>query len=237
MNTLAFMQPYFFPYLGYFMLIQQSSKFMLLEDVQFIYHGWIERNRILKPDGSDWQYINVPLKKHSQKTLIKDIEIDNTQNWKEKFFSQISHYKKKSKYYSEIILLLEKSLSIDTTSITILNKHILETICQYLSINTPIEIFSFAEASIDIPTQPDEWALNVCKEMGYKKYINPPNGQNFFDRDKYKKNNIELYFLQPTLLEYNQGKSSFISGLSIIDLLMFNSVNEIQKQLSYFTYM
>ena len=88
----AIMQPYFFPYLGYFGLINHTEKFILFDTVQFIRHGWIERNRILKP-MEDWQYIAVPLKKHSQKTLIKDIEINNSIDWKNKIFAQLTHYK------------------------------------------------------------------------------------------------------------------------------------------------
>ncbi len=80
---LAIKRPYFFPYLGYYSLINNVEKFILFDTVQFIYHGWIERNRIFKRiDG--WQYIRIPLKRHSRDTAIKDILINNDQNWKEK---------------------------------------------------------------------------------------------------------------------------------------------------------
>ena len=69
---LGIMQPYFAPYLGYISLIKHTDEFILFDTVQFIRHGWIERNRILKPGGG-WQYIAIPLVKHSQKTLICDI--------------------------------------------------------------------------------------------------------------------------------------------------------------------
>src|SRR5665648_86327 len=86
------MQPYFFPYLGYFSLIKNTEQFILFDPVQFIKHGWIERNRILKPQG-DWQYISVPLVKHSRDTIIKDIQISNTNDWKQTIFAQLVHYK------------------------------------------------------------------------------------------------------------------------------------------------
>ena len=73
------MQPYFLPYLGYFSLIKQTDKFILLDTVQFIKHGWIERNRILSPKGEP-QYFAIPLAKHAQTTLIKDIKIKNEEN-------------------------------------------------------------------------------------------------------------------------------------------------------------
>lgn len=235
MKTLAIMQPYFFPYLGYFMLMQNASRFFLLEDVQFIHHGWIERNRILKPSGDDWQYIKVPLKKHSQKTLIKDIEIDNSQDWKKKIFSQLEHYKKKTRFYNQVIDVIRECLNIETVSITLLNQHIMQTICNYLSITTPVEIISLEKVKIEEPRLPDEWALNICKAMGYSQYVNPPGGQSFFDREKYLNNGVKLFFLNPILKEYKQGNFSFISGLSVIDVLMFNSVQDIKCQLSAYT--
>ena len=95
---LGIMQPYFFPYIGYFSLIKHTDDFILLDTVQFIRHGWIERNRILKPSDG-WQYIMVPLKKHSRETLIKNIEINNEQQWKEKILAQLQHYKKQAPYF------------------------------------------------------------------------------------------------------------------------------------------
>src|SRR5450756_2454672 len=77
---LGIMQPYFFPYLGYYSLIKNTDRFVFLDDVQFIRHGWIERNRILKP-AEGWQYIAAPLEPHKRGTLIKDIAIRNTEDW------------------------------------------------------------------------------------------------------------------------------------------------------------
>ena len=78
---LGIMQPYFFPYLGYFDLINYSNRWIIFDTVQYIRHGWINRNRILKP-GEDWQYISVPLVKHQREILIKDVEISANQDWK-----------------------------------------------------------------------------------------------------------------------------------------------------------
>lgn len=92
---LGIMQPYFFPYLGYFSLIKHTDRFILFDTVQFIRHGWIERNRILKPNEG-WQYIQVPLiKDKGRDTVIKDVKIRNTENWQQKIIAQLQHYKKK----------------------------------------------------------------------------------------------------------------------------------------------
>ena len=98
---LGIMQPYFLPYIGYFSIIKHTDEFILFDSVQFIRHGWIERNRILKQSGG-WQYIQVPIiKNNGRETLIKDIRINNTDNWKTKILAQIQHYKKKSYKYRD----------------------------------------------------------------------------------------------------------------------------------------
>ena len=71
---LGIMQPYFFPYLGYFDLINRTDRWIVFDTAQYIRHGWVNRNRILHSD-SEWQYILVPLKKHSRKAAIKDIAV------------------------------------------------------------------------------------------------------------------------------------------------------------------
>ena len=88
---LGIMQPYFFPYVGYYSLIKNTDKFILFDTVQFIRHGWIERNRILKPNEG-WQYIQVPLLKHNRDIFIKDLGIKNTELWREKLKAQLQNY-------------------------------------------------------------------------------------------------------------------------------------------------
>ena len=116
------MQPYFLPYQGYFSLIKEVDLFILLDDVQFIRHGWIERNRILKPQES-WQYIKVPLVKHPRETKIKDIKISYNEDWRKKMLAQIGHYKKRAPFYREGSELLTRILEFEFSSISELNFH------------------------------------------------------------------------------------------------------------------
>ncbi len=91
---LAIMQPYFLPYLGYFALIKHTDKFIVFDTPQYIRHGWIERNRILKP-SEGWQYINVPLEKRPRDIAIKDLRIRQNDDWRRKILAQLEHYKKR----------------------------------------------------------------------------------------------------------------------------------------------
>ena len=230
MKKVGIMQPYFFPYLGYFSLIRHTDLFILFDPVQYIRHGWIERNRILK-QGDGWLYVQVPLIKQSHETLIKDVLIDNSTDWKNKMLAQIQPYKKIAPNYFEVRTLIEKIFASDYKDIVSLNKSALVEVCNYLSITTPIETFSKMNLSIATPTAPDEWALNICKAIGgVSEYRNPPGGKSFFDKQKYSEAGIDLVFHEVVVAPYNQ-RRDFIEGLSIIDVMMFNSPDEINLML------
>ncbi|MBE6067116.1 MAG: glycine transferase [Clostridium lundense] len=228
---LGIMQPYFLPYLGYFSLIKQTDKFILFDTVQFIKHGWIERNRILKPQ-SGWQYIAVPLVKHDRDTKIRDVKIKNSSDWKNKIFAQLEHYKKRAPFYNDTINTLRNALDIETDSIVELNEHILKVICSYIDIEFNVEIFSQMNLEIQEVNAPDEWALNICKAIdNVDEYWNPEGGLEFFNPEKYEKEQINIKFLKMNLQRYPQRRLEFEAGLSIIDVMMFNEPSKINAML------
>ncbi len=231
---LASMQPYFFPYLGYFCLIKSVDIFLINASVQFITQGWIERNRVLKQDGG-WLYIRVPLIKHSHKSMIEDVKIDNKQNWKQKILMQLRHYKKIAPFYNETMHLISKLFENDFDDITTLNKLSLESVCSYLNINKEINLFSELNLQIETPKASDEWGLNICKAVnGVKEFWNPPGGYNIYDKSKYDNAGISLKFQKINLTPYDQKRSTFEPGLSIIDVMMFNSPEEINNMFDDF---
>ncbi len=231
---IGIMQPYFFPYLGYFSLISNCDRFILLDNVQFIRHGWIERNRILKPDA-EWQYIHAPLKKHSQTTLIKNIELRSNEAWGSKIISQLQHYKKRAPFFPATIDLLQNVFLNQFTGIAAFNLYSIQTILAYLGVFKPVELFSAMKIVIDAPTAPDEWALNICKAVpNVTEYWNPAGGRNIFDRDKYSAANVPLKFHSCILQPYLQKGAEFCPALSIIDVMMFNSPDSIRKMLSQY---
>lgn len=227
---LGIMQPYFFPYIGYFSLIKHTDSYILLDKVQFIRHGWIERNRILKQTGG-WCYISVPLRKHSRDTLISDIEINTAENWKRKIISQLQHYKG-APYYYKTMDLVKNVLNMETKSIVDMDLFALQQVCNYLNISTPINVFSEMDLQIEKPVAADEWALNICCAIDdVTEYWNPIGGKEFFDCKKYIEKHIEIYFQQIHIEEYKQNENDFEPGLSIIDVMMFNSPEKINKML------
>ena len=169
--------------MGYFSLIKHTDQFILFDPVQFIRHGWIERNRVLK-QNKGWLYIKVPLlKQQGHCTLIKDTLVDNSQDWKRKILAQLEPYKRTAAHYREVSQLVQQSLDHNFTNITQANKATLEAVCKYLGLKKELPIFSEMGMEIEIPTAPDEWALNICRALGnVDEYWNPPGGQSFFKR-------------------------------------------------------
>ena len=230
----AIMQPYFLPYIGYFQLINAVDEFILFDTPQFIRHGWIERNNILKLNGEP-SYIKVPLVKHNRNISIKDVKINNSTNWQDKIFAQLTHYKKKAPFYNEVLALLKGIFKNDTQSIVQLNNYSLLIICEYLNIKTSIKIWSEMNIEIEETNAPDEWALNICKRINASSYINPIGGQSFFDTQKYGTSDIEINFIESNELKYKQFGNEFAPWLSIIDLMMFNRKEDIKCMLNQYT--
>ncbi|MDR6194877.1 WbqC family protein [Siphonobacter sp. SORGH_AS_0500] len=98
--TLAIMQPYLFPYIGYFQLLNAVDKFVIYDDVAFINRGWINRNSIL--NNGKAQLFTVPLKEASQNKLIHEISIDTDQKWRDKLLKTIQQNYKKAPHFAAV---------------------------------------------------------------------------------------------------------------------------------------
>lgn len=231
---IGIMQPYFFPYIGYFSLIHYVDKFIFFDTPQYISHGWVNRNRILKQNGTIG-YITVPIKKMPQQTAIKDVLIADDMDWRGRIYGQLTVYKKKAPYYKEVIAFLHSILDEeDDNKLSDLNIAGIKATSKYLGLENKFDVFSQMDIEIAKAVQPDEWALNITKAIGGDVYVNPPGGELFFDRNKYKKQGIKLEFLQSKLPHYIQRMGHFEAGLSIIDVMMFCSKKEIMDMLNEF---
>lgn len=233
---LGIMQPYFFPYLGYFSLVKHTDRFILFDNVQYIRHGWIERNRVLKP-MEGWQYLAVPLDKKSLTTAINQTKIRTSEDWRERMYRQLEHYKKRSPFFAETMQVMERALDCQTDSITILNANVLKEICSYLGIPLKLDIFSEMALPIEVVTNPGDWALNISKALNANEYWNPYGGIEIFNRQDFEKAGITLQFLKHRLPPYDQKRPIFEPGLSILDVMMFNSKEVIMSMLDEYELM
>jgi len=232
--NIAIMQPYFFPYVGYFDLINCVDKLIVYDTVQYIQDGWINRNRILHPN-SGWQYISVPLKKKSFndsfRTAIKDIGISDNKDWNYKIIRQLDHYRKKSPYYYETKKLVEECLINDIQNISKLNVQAVDFVCDELKINFDFEYFSNMNIKLDPHSSPQQKIIRICKELGVSEYVNLIGGKELYEEREFIKNEIKLTFRSIPDFEYTCEGYEYIPKLSIIDLLMWNKPTKIKEYL------
>jgi hypothetical protein len=232
---LGIMQPYLFPYIGYFSLIKYTDKWIVFDTVQYIEKGWANRNRIIHPNKAEAMYFTIPIKSHGRETAFKDIKIIDDKKYIETISGQlIGAYKKRAKYFNDVYHLVLECLNHETNDLTSLSVYALKAVCNYLKFKFNYEIFSKMNIEIDEVYEPGEWALNISKALHAQEYINPPGGIDLFDFNKFKENNILLKFLDVTISPYNQRKNIFLDRLSIIDVMMFNSVETINQMLDDF---
>lgn len=236
-KSVAIMQPYFFPYLGYFSLIAASDQLILFDTAQYIRHGWVNRNRILKPSKDDWQYITVPLVKHQRATPITQIHVKKD-GWENKLLAQLQHYKKSAKFYEETYQIVEETLFSDYKDTTLTPRIAkgIELVCKYCHLPLKMNTFSTMNLNIEPAKEPDEWALKICKAIGATGYVNPIGGLDFFNATKYQKAGVKLDFIKNTLTPYPQPNKEFIAGLSIIDVLMFNEPEEVKRMIKNYMF-
>jgi len=231
-QSVAVMQPYIFPYIGYFHLIEASDKFIIYDDVNYSKKSWINRNRILL-NKTDFLF-TIPTLKASQNKLINDIHTNIDDKWKHKFLTQIEYAYKKSPYYNQIIKLIEETINIESTSIVDLCIKSIEVVYTYLNLE-----FNYTKSSNLSPEtkgiKKEDRLIQITKKLHSETYINAIGGKAIYNKTYFKTNGIELLFIKSKLNEYEQFNNDFISGLSIIDVLMFNDKPQIIKHLKNFT--
>jgi hypothetical protein len=227
---LGIMQPYIFPYIGYFQLIKAVDKFVCYDDVTFIKQGWINRNRILM-NGQPFLF-SVPLCDVSSYTLIRDIKINERYYpiWRKKFYKTLEQNYKKADYFEPTFDVVKRVFDEPHDRISMLASSSIQEVCKYLSINTYIQKTSIYYGNNDLKAEGR--IIDICKQESASTYINVAGGTSLYSRDNFKENGIVLQFIKYGDIKYQQFKNSFCPWLSIIDVMMFNSVERIQEMLN-----
>lgn len=229
------MQPYFFPYLGYFELIRRTNFWVVCDMVQYIARGWMNRNRILHPHGSGWQYINAPLQKHHQNSLIKDVLVLQGRAWKDRLLRQLDHYRKKAPYYETVRDLVARCLAPDEPTLSRLNVHGLGVFCDYLGISFEPHFHSEMDVDLGPREGPADWAIRIAAALRADEYVNPPGGANLYDPTRFATEGIKLTFQKLVDFSYDASPYQFEPCLSIVDVCMWNSPAEIASFLDAYS--
>lgn len=224
----AIMQPYFFPYIGYWQLMNAVDKYIIYDDVNYINRGWINRNRILA--GNEVKYFNLPMLGASQNKLIKDIAVDNNKRLIEKNIRTLEFAYKKAPYYAQTAPLFQKIFWCGKDNLASYIMYSFEVICEYLGIETEMVLSSTLNKDNALKGQ--DKILQICKILGADEYFNAIGGQKLYSHEIFVREGIELRFLETLPIKYKQFSDVFQENLSIIDVMMFNSKEQIASMLN-----
>ena len=228
----AIMQPYLFPYLGYWQLMNLADEYIIYDDVNYIKGGWINRNRI-KINGSSAVF-GFSVSNASQNRRINEHTICLGEEDRRSLIRKLECAYKKAPCYKETIELFTDVIMYHETNLAAFLANCNRKTAEYMGIST--KIYSATELQLDHTHGGQQRIIDICQERGYSEYINAYGGKELYDKEVFAQNGISLSFLKMDEdIVYPQGKGEFIPGLSILDVMMYNNPEEVRKLLERYT--
>lgn len=213
------MQPYFFPYIGYFQLIGAVDLFIVYDNIKYTKKGWINRNRILQA-GKDVMF-SLPLRKDPDSLDVRDRALAADFS-RDKLANQLRGAYSRAPKFPEVFPMIECAIRHEDTNLFSYLHHALIRTCEHLELATPIRVSSTID--IDHSLKNQDKVIALAKSVGATNYVNPIGGLDLYDRETFRANGLKLQFVRSNLFEYQQFNDPFVPWLSIIDVLMFNSL-------------
>lgn len=225
---LTAMQPYFFPYIGYFQLLHCSDIFVVLDDVQYINRGWVNRNRILINENPNW--FTFPVQKGAQELAINCRFYIEELSERERLLETIKHAYKKAPFFTAVYPLVERIMTFSSVNVGDFNTNAIKEIADYLKLQCRIMLSSEIEKDNSLKGQDRIVDINLV--LGAELYVNPMGGVDLYQEERFVEKGLKLQFLKPGNIQYSQFKGSFVPFLSIIDVLMFNNEQDLDAHMA-----
>ena len=227
---LAIMQPYFFPYIGYWQLIRSVDRFIIFDDVNYINRGWVNRNRILINGAPS--YFTVPLHQASQNKKIYEIKTAEGSIWRDKLLKMIEITYRRASCFSDVFPVVEELISCEKDNLSEYLAYQLKVMAVFMDIDT--EFVKTSRIYGNEYISGEDRILDICKKENATIYINPQGGQYLYNYNRFEKLGVELYFLFVHSIIYKQRSPVFVPYLSIIDVLMEVGPKGIKRYLDAF---
>lgn len=216
MGTLAIMQPYFFPYIGYWQLIRAVDRFVIYDDVSYINRGWINRNRLLINGAPS--YFTAPLQGASQNRRICDTHLQPSADWRNKLVRTVENTYRKATCFDEVFPVVENLIRHETDDLADYLAHQLQTLAAFMGLDTEFVVSSRCYGNDELAGQ--DRILDICTREGAGTYVNPQGGLTLYESEAFHRAGIDLRFIVMRPLPYKQRSAGFVPGLSIVDALM-----------------
>jgi len=208
------MQPGYLPWLGFFELMYNCQKFVLLDDVQYTKKDWRSRNKIRTKDG--WAWLTVPvISKHYRLQTIKEAKIDNTSNWRLKHLKSFEINYNKAAYFNRYFPLLKEIYNRRWNFLVDLDTEIIMLFAKQLGIMTPVTHSSLLHTK----GGREERIIDICAKMGARELYDSKAAGSILDLQDFIEAGIDIKFQDYSHPEYKQVYQPFIAYMSIVDLL------------------
>ena len=229
---LGIMQPYFFPYIGYWQLMNAVDTYVIYDDVAFIKNGWINRNRILI--NQEARYFNLPISGAGSFVLIKDVALSQDEKAIQKLVKTVEMAYKRAPYFKDIMPLLEEIMCFQSEKMIDFLEHHIRMIANFLDMNTNL-LLSSRDVDKDETLKAHFKVLDICQKLKATEYYNAIGGQELYDKAFFSENKVNLFFLKTGDVRYQQYRNDFVPNLSIVDVLMFCGKNRTKEHLMNYT--
>lgn len=209
-------QPQYIPWLPYFLKVDESELFILLDSVDFQKNGLQNRNQIKTAQGPLW--LTVPVRQHLGQTIL-EVQIDNKLDWRKKHWLTIQQNYRKAGSFKVYADELESIFLQEWSSLNELNIHLLTSMLRWLGIEKNI----LRSSGMGGKGTGSDLVLNLCLESGAKQYISGTGGRNYLDEKAFGDAGVEIIYRHPQLpVPYPQqhAQAGFFDTLSALDILL-----------------
>ena len=217
------------PYIGYFQLINSVDEFVIYDNIQYTKKGFINRNKILF-NGTDRGF-TLPIKKDSDYLDVTEREVSGV--WlkdSDKLINLIKQSYKKAPYFDSSIALVVECIKYDNLNLFDFIYNSVRVLCKHLDIDT--QIVKSSDIAINHSLKSQDKVIAICKARKATTYINAIGGQKLYTKSEFKEQGIDLAFIKTNPIQYKQFNEEFKPWLSIIDLIMFNSKEDLNKHIN-----
>lgn len=223
------MQPYFFPYIGYWQLIHAVDLYVVADNVHYIKHHWINFNRILGEKDQP-HYFGIEISHASCNHLISETKRVVNRKQAEYLCRVLKFYYSKAPYYNEAMEVIKPILLDEEPDLTRYLTNQLRVISKYLGIKTEIKLLSEVTPRWDC--RAPEVIRRTCEHFGHTTFTSSINGNIYYTKDAFREMGVNLEFLvRNDDIRYKQRSDEFVPDLSIIDMMMYCSREELHDML------
>ena len=220
------MQPYFFPYVGYFQLMRAVDLFIVYDNIKYTKKGWINRNRMLQA-GKDVMF-SLPLRGDSDSLDVRD-RVLAAEFKRDKLLNQLRSAYARAPNFASVFAMVERVVRHPDGNLFSYLHHALTRCCEHLGLKTPVRVSSTVE--IDHSLKNQDRVIALAKAVGATTYVNAIGGLELYDRAAFRDQGLELHFIRARPFEYRQFDDPFVPWLSIIDVLMFNPLDAVRDRI------